>query len=237
MRRLALIIFAREPVSGKTKTRLAQAIGPEKAAVLADAFNRDAIAKAKRLAPSELVIAGTSPGGAKRSAYFRTLARQHGAWLMDQGSGDLGARMYRVLRTFTTSASGAAIIGTDTPSLPVRLLARGVDLLERCPLVLCPTLDGGYYLIGVRGKIPDAPFRRMKWGGSRVFAETIARLRSAHEEYAIGPWWYDVDRAEDLEFLKHHLSNRVKAFGGQSMPLGSPHPCRITAAAIKQLGI
>jgi hypothetical protein len=67
-----------------------------------------------------------------------------------------------------------------------------------------------------------------------VFADTISRLRAAKEMYAVGPWWYDVDRPEDLEFLTYHLKDRLASFGGQSMPLGSPHPCPATAALIKR---
>src|SRR5277367_6324743 len=74
MRRMTVIVFAREPIPGQTKTRLIPAVGKHDAAALADAFNRDALAKAKRLGAAELVIAGSAPGGARRSRYFKTLA-------------------------------------------------------------------------------------------------------------------------------------------------------------------
>src|SRR6266404_7887132 len=130
MRQVTVIVFAREPTPGNTKTRLIPAIGAENAAALADAFNRDAIAKAKRLAPAELVIAGSAPGGAQRSRYFRNLAREFGAWIFDQGTGDLGARMARALTPFP-NAGGAMLLGSDTPSLPIRLLIKNADLLEK----------------------------------------------------------------------------------------------------------
>ena len=87
MRRMTVIVFAREPIPGQTKTRLIPAIGRDNAAALADAFNRDALAKAKKLAPAELVIAGSAAGGAKRSRYFKTLAHEFGAWILEQGAG------------------------------------------------------------------------------------------------------------------------------------------------------
>lgn len=231
--RVAIIVFAREPVPGKTKTRLIPALGPEGAAALADAFNRDAMAKAKQLHPADLVIAGTAAGGARRSRYFRELARQYGAWVVDQGPGDLGARMADAMRPFTSGA-GAILLGTDTPSLPLRMLARGADLLTRCPVVLGPALDGGYYLIGVRGKLP-AIFNRMEWGKPDVLAKTLERLRAAHEPHALGPWWYDVDRIEELALLKLHLENRLRLVTGRAMPLGRPHPCPLTAALLSHL--
>lgn len=232
-RRVAVIVFAREPAPGKTKTRLIPALGPDGAAALADAFNRDALAKARQLNPADLVIAGSAAGGARRSRYFRELARRYGAWLVDQGPGDLGARMADALRPFT-SGGGAILFGTDTPSLPLGMLARSADLLTRCSVVLGPALDGGYYLVGVRGKLPEI-FSRMEWGRPDVLAKTLERLRAAREPYALGPWWYDVDRTEDLALLKLHLENRLRFVTGRAMPLGKPHPCPATAALLAHL--
>jgi len=233
MRRMTVIIFAREPIPGQTKTRLIPAIGKDNAAALADAFNRDALAKAKRLAPAELVIAGSAPGGAKRSRYFKNLAHEFGAWVVEQGTGHLGARMAAAMRPFT-NAGGAMLMGTDTPSLPVRLLVKNADLFEEHPLVIAPTLDGGYYLVALRGKLPDI-FKPMSWGGPDVLAKTLKRSRDASEPYCLGPWWYDVDRPIDLQFLISHLKHRLRTFGGQAMALGTPHPCPATFAVLKRI--
>src|SRR5208283_1807068 len=154
MRRMTVIVLAREPIPGRTKSRLVPAIGKTNAAALADAFNRDALAKAKTLGSAELVIAGSSPGGARRSRYFKTLAHEYGAWILDQGTGHLGARMAGAMRPFT-NAGGAMLMGTDIPSLPVKLLVKNADLFETNPMVIAPTLDGGYYLVAMRGKLTD----------------------------------------------------------------------------------
>ncbi len=233
MRRIAVIVFAREPISGRTKTRLIPVLGQRGAATLGDAFNRDAIAKAKRLRPAHLVIAGDAPGGATRSEYFRKLARQFGARVIDQGPGDLGARMARALRPFA-SAGGAILFGADTPSLPLRLLARNARLVGVNPVVIAPALDGGYYLVGVRGKLPEEIFEPMKWGGSDVLAATVARLREARQPYCLGPWWYDVDRPADLEFLRLHLLGRLRPRAARAMALRRPHPCPATAALLRE---
>jgi rSAM/selenodomain-associated transferase 1 len=233
MRRMTVIVFAREPIPGQTKTRLIPAIGKDNAAALADAFNRDALAKAKRLAAAELVIAGSAPGGAKRSRYFKNLARDFGAWIVEQGAGHLGARMAAAMRPFT-NAGGALLMGTDTPSLPVKMLIKTANLFETHPLVIAPTLDGGYYLVAMRGKLFNI-FKPLNWGGDEVLVQTLQRLRDAGEPYCLGPWWYDVDRPTDLQFLRSHLKNRLRAFGGQAMALGSPHPCPATAAVLKRI--
>lgn len=233
MRRMTVIVFAREPIPGRTKTRLIPAIGKNNAAALADAFNRDALAKAKTLGSAELVIAGSAPGGARRSRYFKTLAHEFGAWILDQGTGHLGARMAAAMCPFT-NAGGAMLMGTDTPSLPVKLLLKNADLFESNPMVIAPTLDGGYYLVAMRGKMTDI-FKPMNWGGPDVLAQTLARLRAAGEPYCLGPWWYDIDRPVNLQFLASHLKNRTRSFGGQAMALGSPHPCPATAAILKRI--
>lgn len=233
MRRMTVIVFAREPIAGQSKTRLIPAIGKDNAAVLADAFNRDALAKAKTLAPAELVIAGSAPGGAKRSRYFKNLAHEFGAWIVEQGTGHLGARMATAMRPFT-NAGGAMLMGTDTPSLPARLLVKSADLFENHPVVIAPALDGGYYLVALRGKLPDI-FKPINWGGPDVLATTLTRLRHNGEPYCLGPWWYDVDTPIDLRFLISHLKNRLRAFGGKSMTLGSPHPCPATSEVLKHI--
>ena len=97
------------------------------------------------------------------------------------------------------------LFGTDTPSLPPRLLARSVALLRRAPVVIAPSLDGGYYLVGVRGPMPEI-FRAIAWGRSNVLSETVARLRRTGTRYALGPAWYDVDRWSDVALLAAHLA-------------------------------
>jgi len=237
---LTLIVFCREPLAGHTKTRLIPRLGAAGAAELAGAFILDALAKCRALAPGRIVIAGSAPGGAESSRYFRRTARRFGAELIDQGVGSLGARMARALEPY--SAGGAALFGTDTPSLPTRLLGRSVALLRRAPVVIAPSLDGGYYLVGVRGPMPDI-FRALAWGRSNVLSETAARLRHEGVRYVSGPAWYDVDRWSDLKLLATHLellsaregSASGRRRGGAQPP--SPLPCPATARVLQRLGL
>ena len=75
----------------------------------------------------------------------------------------------------------------------------------------------------------------MNWGADDVLATPLARLNHNGEPYCLGPWWYDVDRPTDLQFLASHLKNRLRSFGGQAIALGSPHPCPATAAVVKRI--
>jgi len=227
--RPALIVFCREPVAHRAKTRLIGAITAAAAAALSDAFIRDAIAKAVSIGPSRIVIAASAADGAERSKYFRRLARRFGAELIDQGDGSLGKRMARALEPF--SPSGALLIGTDTPSLPIPLLAASVEALRRNRVVLAPSLDGGYYALGVRGAMPPI-FSAIRWGSGGVFDSTVKRLERAGIRYALGPAWYDVDRWADVILLAAHLRllARARRRAGAS-------PCPATESVLKQLGV
>jgi len=238
-RAFTLIVFCREPLAGQTKTRLIPRLGAANAAALARAFIDDALRKCRTLAPARVVIAASVPGGVESSIWLRRIARRFGAALVDQGGGSLGARMARALEPYR--ADGAALIGTDTPSLPLELLARSVALLRHAPVVIAPSLDGGYYLVGVRGPMPGI-FRAIRWGRKSVLRQTLARLRRSRTRYALGPAWYDVDRISDVVLLAAHLA-QIKAQGGSAGPRRHhgtsrlPLPCPATARVLQRLGL
>ncbi len=226
--RPALIVFCREPIAHQVKTRLIGAITPAAAAALSDAFIRDALAKAVSVHPSPIVIAASAPDGA-RSKYFQRLARRFDADLIDQGSGSLGNRMARALEPFLST--GALLIGTDTPSLPTELLAVSLEALRRRHVVIAPSLDGGYYAVGVRGPMPPI-FNAVQWGTGSVFDSTIKRLKRAGIPYALGPAWYDVDRWGDVLLLAAHL--RMLA---RTRRRTNASPCPATESVLVRLGV
>jgi len=199
---------------------------PAAATKLADAFIHDTLLKALAVRPSRVVIAGSAPDGAGRSKYFRRLARRFRAVLVDQGDGTLGARMARALEP--VSSNGALLIGTDMPSLPARLLASSLDTLHRDRVVIAPSLDGGYYAVGVRGALPPI-FTGIRWGTGSVCASTISRLKRAGISYALGPAWYDVDRWSDVMLLAAHLQIIARARRAS--------PCPVTESVLKRLGV
>ena len=219
-----IIAFTREPIPGFTKTRLIPRLGANNAAALADAFIRDAVAKA-RATGLHLVIAGSAPGGVACSRYFRSLARRFDADLIDQGDGGLGARMNRVLTPYCSS--GAILFGTDTPSLPARMLTGSAARLNRYPVVLGASLDGGYYLLGVRGVMPDI-FRGIRWGRANVLGLTLARLERTRTRVVVGEAWYDIDRWGDLLVLTIHL---------QILLAKGSDPCPETSKLLQRLGL
>ena len=103
------------------------------------------------------------------------------------------------------------IIGSDSPSLPVAYI-RQAFTSER-DVVLGPSADGGYFLIGMKGQLVNL-FDGIAWGGDTVLAETRAKLEAIDgASLELLPVWYDVDRPEDLKFLQTHL--QLMADAGQ----------------------
>lgn len=227
--RPTLIVFAREPIAGRTKTRLIPVLGAQGAAMLAQAFIVDAIAKARRLRPPHLVIAAERPNR-RPDGFLARIARRFGAELADQGPGDLGRRMARALEPHV-QGRGAILVGTDTPTLPPALLRQSANQLTRCAVTVAPALDGGYYLVGARGAVPDI-FLGIKWGGRTVMAQTLARARKLGLNYQLGPWWYDVDRPRDLNLLRSDLAGHFRP-AGRVLPAACPATIRALAALPK----
>ncbi len=236
--RLTIIIFARAPVPGKVKTRLIPAVGAKMASALAHAFNLDALRKVSALR-QRLVVCGLG-----RKSYFERLASPYEALIVGQASGDLGRRMAKALEPWCRE--GAILLGTDTPSLPPDHLKRAIELLSIAPVVIGPSFDGGYYLIGVRGPLPDI-FEKMEWGTETVLENTLSRLRSRSVPFELAPPWYDIDTKDDLERLVADL-RRLASYSiksGEILSLNqsaeisafSPNPCPATTAVLQRMGL
>ena len=208
--RSTVVMLVREPIAGAVKTRLIPALGADGAADLYRAFTDDLCA---RLAPCVRLIMASS---AQHGDYTARLARRHHVAVMPQGEGDLGARMRRLATAVLAVSDRVVLIGSDAPTLPVEHVTAGLRALGRARVVLGPSLDGGYYLIGFRGPPPDV-FTRMPWGGPRVLARTLARLRRTRITPAVLPAWYDVDTPSDLDLLTRHLA-MLATLGSEPAP-------------------
>jgi len=198
-----LVVFARAPVEGAVKRRLAAALGPARALALYEAFLDDACALAASLSSTRSIARGVLAvtGGADHPAVVER-ARAHGLAIAEQRGGDLGARMANALEDNFTYGP-VCVIGSDSPTLDRALVVEAFAALARHDVVLGPATDGGYWLVGARRPAPDL-FAGIEWGSDRVLVETLARLR-AHD-HALLPFWYDVDDAAGLDLLRAHLA-------------------------------
>ena len=145
--------------------------------------------------------------------------------MLAQEGDDLGQRMSNCIAGLLARGHDrVAILGSDTPSLPVQHLVRAFELLRDQDLVLGPTTDGGYYLIGARCVVLEI-FRGIPWGTPRVLDETLRLLRIFGMPRILLPAWSDVDVAEDLGVLRESLG---------SLPESDPS-ARHTRAALARL--
>ena len=189
-----VIIFAKPPVRGEVKTRLASDIGPDRAAALARAFLEDTWSFVRGLSWADAVLATTSVG----LFDVRDLDRKQ-VWL--QGEGDVGQRIESMLQRALKQWARAIALGADTPGLPLRLLEQAREGLRTTDAVLGPTDDGGFYLIGLR-RCPEGLLRNLPWSQEDTFATTFARLERSGLTVTALERWFDVDRWEDLRRLR-----------------------------------
>jgi len=194
----AVIVFARAPLPGRAKTRLAAKLGAWGAARLHARLTERALqtAIASRCGPVELH--GTPDA---RHPFFLKEERRFGITLRGQSSGDLGERMHHALRAALRRHRYALLIGVDAPELRASDLRRALRLLRSgCDVVIAPAEDGGYALIACR-RAPRPIFERIEWGGNEVCAQTVARLARLRLRWSALRTVWDVDRPEDVERL------------------------------------
>jgi rSAM/selenodomain-associated transferase 1 len=197
----SLLIFAKEPLPGSVKTRLAPLLSPAEAAELSDAFLADLLDRLPQIGRADIAIAIPPESSAERMALRHGLGVR---WL-NQGSGDLGERMSRVAQTaFEEGAGGVVLLGSDHPNLPVSMLERCFDALEDGRPAWIRTRDGGYAALALPRPAPEL-FAGIPWSTTEVASATLARAASAGIELEDAGTWYDVDRPEDLFRLAEDL--------------------------------
>lgn len=194
-------LFAKQPLPGQVKTRLAVASSAEWATRVATAFLLDMVDKLEVL-PVRRMLA-FAPEDAR--PYFMNVVEDRFV-LIPQVHGDLGERMTAFFTDrFEEGAERVVLLGTDSPTVPLSFIEQAFQELEQADVVLGPATDGGYYLIGCSRKLPPI-FEGIVWSSPRVLADTVARLAAPDWRLALLPPWYDVDTLEDWRFLKGHLA-------------------------------
>jgi len=196
----ALIIFARNPVRGKVKTRLAATVGTETAyeaykCLLAHTH------RATQNYPADKIVYyadHVASGDLWDKGYRKAL--QRGA--------DLGERMQHAFaEVLGKGYPKAVLIGTDCPSLHESILREAFEGLENHDVVIGPAYDGGYYLIGMRAPRPSL-FQGIAWSTATVFKKTTAICRQSGLRYAVLPQLHDIDEEKDLVHLWSALSSQ-----------------------------
>lgn len=186
-----LIVFTRNPVKGKVKTRLA--------ASTSDDFAMRIYKKLR-----EHTRKAALESGADLAAYYADYLPESdifystGAQVFLQKGSDLGIRMLNAFKQgFSDNYRRIVLVGTDCPELTGNILRKAFALLEQKSAVLGPAKDGGYYLIGMRNLLP-ALFIGKQWSTPHVCREAIDVLEHHRIDYALLQALSDLDTVEDL---------------------------------------
>jgi rSAM/selenodomain-associated transferase 1 len=212
--------MTKEPRAGQVKTRLIPPLTMEEAAALNICFLRDMTTMIDMTAAERGVrgVAIYTPKGAE-SAYADILPP--GFHLVPQRGELLGERLIFALEDlFQLGFESACLINSDSPTVPPQTFAEAEAILAQPEdtVVLGPTEDGGYYLIGVK-RVHRSLFEDISWSTDCVLEETIARAEQMNVKVHLLPTWYDVDDRVTLQRLCTEFFNSA---GGAAV--GYPAP-------------
>lgn len=193
-----LIVYAKAPVPGEVKTRLAPVLDGETAALLHTALVERALDTARRSGIANIELCCAPDIG---HSFFQACADDFDVVLSEQGDGDLGERMLRSLQGALADNATAIIIGADCPALTSKHVAGAVRALAEHDVVLTPAEDGGYVLVGAC-RVHATMFAGIDWGTRRVLEQQREQLRATGLSWKEMETLWDVDRPEDLPRLK-----------------------------------
>jgi rSAM/selenodomain-associated transferase 1 len=166
-----LVVFLKWPEPGRVKTRLAAALGPERAAELYRLVAEEEVRRTRPVARAydRLLFFAPAEARARIAAWFPQEE------LLPQAGRDLGARMADAFaQAFRRGARRVAIVGTDVPQVSAETVAAGFESLVTHDVALGPARDGGYYLLGLRAPQPEL-FTGIGWSTPGVRAATLER--------------------------------------------------------------
>jgi rSAM/selenodomain-associated transferase 1 len=199
-------VFAKAPVAGLAKTRLAPALGLRGAARLQRRLTLRALATARATALGPVSL-WCAPNAGHR--FFRALRLHCDLPCHEQRGATLGDRMAAAFRR-CLSARPLLLIGTDCPTLTADHLRTAAAALRTADAAFFPAMDGGYVLIGLRRLHGDL-FRQIPWSTDHVMQETRSRLERLGWSWWEGKALHDLDTVADLAHLPNDLRRLVRS--------------------------
>lgn len=201
----ALIVFVKNPIKGKVKTRLAKTVGDENALKI----YRVLLEHTQQLA---------SRSNCDKFVFYDRFIPEKDIWNINayhkyqQEGENLGQRMQHAFQVvFELGYKKGVIIGSDCWELETRDVENAFGLLDNAPIAIGPARDGGYYLLGMRKLFPEL-FRDISWSSTLVLQETLQKSKQAGTAYSLLRTLSDIDTEADLpkelEKIIHPLKNR-----------------------------
>jgi rSAM/selenodomain-associated transferase 1 len=206
--RPVVIVMVKAPIAGLAKTRLSPPLSEVDAASLASCFAQDVVNSALRVVPNLIVAFSPNNGHALLEALLPPDLR----WLEQRGV-DLGERLDAAIAYAANLGCGPIIvIGADSPTVPDSFIETARDALtaEKTDAVLGPTVDGGYYLLGLRNCVPRL-FQNIDWSTPLTYEQTASNITRLGLQLLELQQWYDVDTFSDLLRLREELLSDDKA--------------------------
>ena len=201
-----VLFFVKHPVPGRVKTRLAEQIGHDIAAGLYRNFVADILTTLKSL-DVELRIVFDPPDSKEQ---FQQWLGKECSYIPQVGL-DLGQRMKNAfLQAFSEGFNSVVVIGSDCPDLPVEYPALAFGALDTNDVVIGPSSDGGYYLIGfTREAFGAEAFEQISWSSDKVLEQTVNILKQHSQSLYLLGQWHDVDTLSDLRSFLQRNENSV----------------------------
>lgn len=194
----AIMVFARAPVPGKTKTRLIPALGEQGAAQLHARLIERTLERLTAVADADVSLWCTPSG---EDSCLQAYARVCGATVQLQRGSDLGRRMQFAFADTLQTAPWAIVVGTDCPDMQTADAEQAAaDLQKGTDAVIGPAFDGGYYLLGLR-RLSPALFTDVPWGTDQVWPTTRERLQRLGWSWSTVTRRRDLDRPDDLGYF------------------------------------
>lgn len=196
-----LVIMAKAPRPGLVKTRLHQSLSPQAVMTLYCCLLEDTVALAKSLTGVEVAVMCPDPDKSELERFLGDSLR-----VVTQNGEGLAAGLASVFSQFTAAGRQRVIaFNSDSPHLAPAVLDNAFQALERSDLVIGPTHDGGYYLVGARAAHPTL-FENDGLGTSSALERLLARAQSLDLSSTLTEPFYDIDIAEDLIRLAPELA-------------------------------
>ena len=208
---IPLILFAKQPRAGEVKTRLQPPLSPRQAAAVAEILIRITLTRAVRYWPGPCVLALAPLAPDDRLSQW---VCGRGVSLMAQQGADLGERMAHAL---ARTGGPAAIMGCDVPHCPSQVLVEAHRRLAAGEHVLGPSIDGGYYLLGMP-RIRRELVCGIAWGTAQVAAQTRSRAIASGVCLHELPTLRDIDEWADIIALRSRLPALDRYLRAQSLP-------------------
>jgi hypothetical protein len=201
-----LIIFARYPEAGFVKTRLAKSIGKKAAASIYRLFVELLLKRTDKMASERLIFYAPANKRDEISSWLDKDSK-----LYPQRGDDLGQRMSNAFRfAFAEGTRKTVIVGTDIPLLSTEVILAAFKELENRQCVIGPSLDGGYYLLGL-SHLDGRIFENIHWGTDRVLDQTLGVVKRLRLTYSLLEKHFDVDDIGDLLRLRRCLGKYKRA--------------------------